>query len=121
MNYTTIEQSKRLIKLGLSPDTADMFYSRRPTGKSEYSVFPDFKHEGKLEVFTKVDLPCWSLDAMLNIIPNYHLQTQVNGKIGILFGCKNELKIIEADTVINTVFQMVVWLLENGYIKTENK
>lgn len=54
MNYTTIEQSKRLLELGLNSDTADMFYSRRPTGKSEYSVFPDFKLEGRLEVFTKV-------------------------------------------------------------------
>ena len=26
-HYTTIEQSKKLVELGLSPDTADMFYS----------------------------------------------------------------------------------------------
>ena len=120
IHYTTVEQSKKLVELGLNPDTADMFYSRRPTGKSDYSIFPDFKSEGRLEVFTKVDLPCWSLGALLKLIPNYQLQTQDKG-VGILFGCRKELKIIEASTANEAVYNMVIWLLENGYIKTEKK
>lgn len=118
MNYTTIEQSKKLLELRLNPDTADMFYSRRPTGKSEYNVFPDFKPEGRLEVFTKVDLPCWSLGALWDI----------NNICGIgpnNFGNKD----VSSEHLFNTLYRWICieliedsdgvnsFLIEEGYIK----
>ena len=143
MNYTSKEQSKRLIELGLSKDTADMFYSRRPTGKSEYSVFPDFKPEGRLEVFTKVDLPCWSLGALLEVMPKvisvpvdersayfYRLEWQFANDNSLRYIATNRGKClidiysdhdIRNKSFIETAFEMVVWLLENEYIKTEKK
>lgn len=110
--------SKRLLKLGLSPDTADMFYSRRPTGESEYNVFPDFKPEGRLEVFTKVDLPCWSLGALWDI----------NNICGIGpndFGNED----VSSEQLFNTLYRWICielsedsdgvnsFLIEEGYIK----
>ena len=140
-HYTTIEQSKKLVELGLSPDTADMFYSRRPTGKSEYSVFPDFKPEGRLEVFTKVDLPCWSLGALIELMPKiisvpvdersayfYSLEWQFANDNSLRYIATNRGKCLidiysDHDTrgksLIETAFEMVCWLLENGYIKKE--
>lgn len=128
MNYTTIEQSKKLLELGLNPETADMFYSRRPTGNSEYSIFPDFKPKGRLEVFTKVDLPCWSLGALLGMmpcIPNCTILFAIlDGKYGICITPLDSglaLNEIEANNPFEAFYSMVIWLLENGYIKTEKK
>ena len=130
MNYTTIEQSKKLLELGLSPDTADMFYSRRPTGKSEYNVFPDFKPEGRLEVFTKVDLPCWSLGALLELLREYDDCIKLDifsnrsqkwqitiSYYDVVWKEHEEININLLEASYNTV----VWLLENSYIKTEKK
>jgi len=142
-HYTTIEQSKKLVELGLNPDTADMFYSRRPTGKSEYSVFPDFKPEGRLEVFTKVDLPCWSLGALMDLLPpsiqtGEGMQNQYEIDIRKYWGNEENMYQIaygndrglseewhdmintgEKESLCDVAFDIICWLLENGYIKKE--
>lgn len=141
IHYTTIEQSKKLVELGLNPDTADMFYSRRPTGKSEYSVFPDFKPEGRLEVFTKVDLPCWSLGALMDLLPpsiqtGEGMQNQYEIDIRKYWGNEENMYQIaygndrglseewhdmintgEKESLCDVAFDIICWLLENGYIK----
>lgn len=142
-HYTTIEQSKKLVELGLNPGTADMFYSRRPTGKSEYSVFPDFKPEGRLEVFTKVDLPCWSLGALMDLLPpsiqtGEGMQNQYEIDIRKYWGNEENMYQIaygndrglseewhdmintgEKESLCDVAFDIICWLLENGYIKKE--
>lgn len=66
MAYTTIEQSKKLVELGLSFSTADMCYSRELClGESEYPVVIA---EGFKVDWTK-SLPCWSLAALLSALP----------------------------------------------------
>lgn len=126
-HYTSIEMSKKLIELGLNPDTADMCYSRRPTGNSEYSTFPDFKPEGRLEVFTKVDLPCWSLGALIDVMPSMIYKggetfTLMVHKDAIYHVCyKNHYHLDEIwfskENLLNSIFEMVCWLLERNYIK----
>lgn len=116
-NYTTIEQSKKLLKLGLNSETADCNWEHAPGYEN---------HEGNITGFwddpewgqscDSKDLPCWSFGALLKIIPNYQLQTQSKG-FGILFSCRKELKIIEANTPFEAAYNMVCWLLETGYIK----
>lgn len=142
-HYTTLEQSKKLMELGLNPDTADMFYSRRPTGKSKYSIFPDFKPEGQLEIFTKVDLPCWSLGALMNLLPpsiqtGEGIQNHYEIDIRKYWGNEKDLYQVaygnnkglsekwhdmintgERENLVDAAFQMIWWLLENGYIKKE--
>lgn len=122
MNYTTIEQSEKLVELGLNPDTADMYYFCDPTPAGNV-MHPTLiiveKHlHSRLPEYDKGDIPCWSLSALLGIIPNYQLQTQ-DKSVGILFCCRKELKIIEGNTPLEAAYNMVVWLLENGYINKE--
>ena len=65
MNYTSKEQSKRLIELGLSKDTADMFYPDT-NELSEIRTLPrciEFEDD-------KAELPCWSVGALLGILPD---------------------------------------------------
>lgn len=121
--YTTIEESKQLIEAGLDVNTADMFYYRRPTGKSKYGVFPDFKPEGRLEVFTKVDLPCWSLAALLNIIDSNNLVYDISNEKNREFEAlvysadyiEQELKFYHNE---HSIVDMIIWLLKNNYIKS---
>lgn len=64
--YTTVEQSKHLVELGLDKRTADMCYPHFTRGEADtYKEIPkiadniDYPHE----------MPCWSLAALLEIIP----------------------------------------------------
>jgi hypothetical protein len=66
MNYTTIEQSKKLLELGLNPESADMWWTPLNWQLTEYYV--EVKQDG---IGTpKNPLPCWSLGALLELIPD---------------------------------------------------
>ena len=74
MNYTTIEQSKRLLELGLNLETADMVYIKHATSSNLEFRFDDDVPPmvlGKTS-FSKLDvpaLPCWSVGALLDLMP----------------------------------------------------
>jgi len=62
-SYTNIEQSKNLAEI-LPPESADMYFDgfgRLPQGYAYTLIFPNsFEY----------DKPCWSLAALLSILPN---------------------------------------------------
>lgn len=123
MYYTTIEQSKKLIELGLNPDTADMCI---------------WESEGKLYVYVhKPDdincIPCWSLGALLEVMPPYlfefergidlNIYRNLNGKGWHVSYMPNNDESMQKDkfrqitnggTPIEAAYNMVCWLLENG-------
>lgn len=135
MNYTSIEQSKKLLELGLSPKSADMEYkcvgftmhTNRPTDEFKYKLMPkevDIPHKAKY------DIPCWSVGALLELMPLPRLEKDVfpiseqknfEEKFGwecITYG-DNAMSLCEqwSSTKIDVCYKMVVWLLENNYIK----
>lgn len=116
-HYTSIEMSKKLLELGLNPETADMLWEQHFFEIPYVTVKP---YTTKGRTIVSHILPCWSLGALMELMPNYQLQTQ-NKDIGILFSCRKEIKIIEASTPTEAAYKMVCWLLENSYIKTERK
>ena len=59
--YTDINQSKKLVKL-LPLESSDMSYDWFVIGK-EYSSIPQCRK------FIDDELPCWSLAALLNVLP----------------------------------------------------
>ena len=69
-NYTSIEQSKKLVELGLNPDTADMCYlSQTPQGEPIFFERPAVQG-GDTEQYYKTSLPCWSVGALLEVMPS---------------------------------------------------
>lgn len=66
--YTTYEQSKKLLELGLPADSADMFYDRDEVEIDEnigvylISPYDSFKKFG-IEFY----LPCWSVGRLIEI------------------------------------------------------
>ena len=124
MIATSIEQSKKLVELGIDPSTADMCYKMFSTGDSKwlYELIPCHPLE--------VDIPAWSLSALLELMPS-HID-----KIGTFLRlrmdkseegfniwyeddgtglCVENSDIIES-TPIDVAFEMVCWLKENKHI-----
>lgn len=96
-NFTTPEQSKKLLELGVPADSADMYYKQYsdavvyvgevgdvPQGKTFYIHEPSLRHinpegtwtwedeervdlSGKVDELRKTDIPCWSFGRLVEI------------------------------------------------------
>lgn len=133
IHYTTIEQSKKLVELGLNTKTADMYYFRDPTPAGDIMhptfIIVDEHLRSRLPEYDKGDIPCWSLGELLELMPHticnetgcatlrihkdsiYHVFYKTSSRIGEMWCSKVNL--------IDAVFIMICWLLENNYIKKE--
>lgn len=136
MNYTSIEQSKKLLELELSPESADMHYLienfvTQPIIKIEIGYNKEEEQECINGDFTPDYIPCWSVGALLELMPKkikkddvklpFHL-FQFKDTWGVQYGYPNETEyavLIENKTPLEAAYNMVVWLLENNYIKKE--
>ena len=66
--YTSIEQSKRLLELGLNPETADMHHSKYTKIDNIDYVGIGYSELDK-EEYGDIFLPCWSLGALFDVMP----------------------------------------------------
>jgi len=124
---TTIEQSKHLLELGLDPKTADMEYCYIDEFNSGLQVKSDINVEvdQKLDVmFGVTHIPAWSLSALLEVMPKketpyiQYLNEPPFDKEEYCWECGlYDLIGSPGSSPIEAAFQMVCWLLENGYIK----
>lgn len=124
MIATSIEQSKRLIELGLNPDSSDMCYcidykESNLLGKDVYNLQIDTYKT----LWSKPDnIPAWSLSALLAVMPmtcdiikgydnSYYCSNKFNENPienwHLTTSCKNP---------IEAAVEMVVWLIGNHYI-----
>lgn len=79
-SYTDIEQSKKLAEI-LPVESADMYYPNRIDIEYQSALPIEFKVGNPL---LSQEIPCWSLAALLEIIPN-----QFDGFQFLLFPCYN--------------------------------
>ena len=122
-SYTDIEQSKKLSEL-LSFESADMSYYIWKDDGHLVSLVPfvldgtEVKEGGMFEY-----IPCWSLAALLDIIPKYinmdnTLRIDVNENSFAIWydeigcGVNNDLPDITADNPIDACYQMIIRLNE---------
>lgn len=132
--YTTIEQSKKLVELGIDVDSADMSY------RYTYCLLIDGepKEDWLLEPYKPFDecgekqLPCWSTEALLDILDDIivfgteedcHEYTLHFGKDGTSYymyyedtefvanNIVDELD-FSCSTLLNCAFEMIVKLKE---------
>lgn len=67
--YTTIEQSKELLKLGLPSETADLLYPFNPHNDLGVFGIPSVKDDCiKSDIEDEQSIPCWTLDALLMVL-----------------------------------------------------
>lgn len=122
---TNIEQSKHLLELGLSKETADMSYSEEYFGKDK-----DGNDEWcwRLNACKFVDvegiIPAWSLSALLEVMPKENepalVKSLASGQYFVhgYFGLEKSTYMTK-DYIqpIAAAYEMVCWLLEQGFIK----
>jgi len=132
--YTTIEQSKKLLELGLNPDSADMFYNEEPDECYPKDIvdtkYPMVIREGQKHYLKEYGVPCWSLGALWEAMPKEGVKpfTDSNPFVGYgngLYRCVY----LNADwesshqtigyTPVEAAYNMVCWLLKNGYLTKE--
>ena len=139
MYYTSIEQSKKLLELGLSPETADMYYALMEDNiPTKYPMLIDCDCA---DYYKGEDIPCWSVGALLELMPKaiqkyderercyktYHpnLYQAYYHCCGYAFGPSlnqenhDMLCTFGDGTWIDVIYKQVVWLLENNHIKND--
>lgn len=88
---TTIEQSKRLLALGLKRETADMAYQnyRGHCIGFGYDKYP--KCITDLNILRDVDIPAWSLHRLIEMYTKHYVCEHIN------------LKLLTYDTIIENI------------------
>lgn len=140
MNYTSIEQSKHLLELGLNLETADMYYQAvLPRFSDKFHRVPEvgeplhalewynkgYTKSGKKPLsLDEYCIPCWSVGALLDVLdyPKFY-KDNTSGKDLWHCCCNiNEREIIKAsfaETEIDAVVELVTHLLEFGILKNK--
>lgn len=112
---TSIEQSQKLIELGIDVNTADMYYCYGMdihTKKWDYDIVPTIiDASNQIDVS---DIPAWSLTALLKLMPKSTISTP--NPFSDNYCCRNIEFDMEfyADNPVDAAFEMVIWLKENG-------
>ena len=138
---TSIEQSEKLLSLGLDPSTADMYYKYVLPKSDKLHHVPDvgeptnalswynkgYTLNGRKEPLELKDfcIPCWSLEALLELMPatirNYQLTIDkeyvvYNISYDDIFSRESVILYAEY-SLIDAAFEMVCWLIEQKHIK----
>ena len=122
--FTSIEQSRHLLELGLDPETADMVY---PAWTLSDTPTEDIVNIRRHDYENDNDVPCWSLAALLDLMPQtnkFHTRLLLEFNRVIFEPCDDEIIVNESTfhysdgtNLLDAVVDMVIWLLENGYIE----
>jgi hypothetical protein len=123
MSATTVEQSKRLIELGLNPETADMIHPCL-IARGEEVMYDDpvpknsvlYAMHTSLEEKEK-SVPAWSSDRLLELMPAYCGIDKEKTEYVASYVCSHEVLKWSTSNPLEAIYNMTVWLLEHNYIK----
>ena len=105
-DYTSVEQSQKLIKLGIDKTTSDMHYDKHSL-ENYYSPIPIIGKYSEIHD----QLPCWSLSALLEILPPGKILLHDKGGLGYKCICNN-IDTDFHDNPVDACFEMIVELNE---------
>ena len=117
-SYTNIEQSKQLAEI-LPIETADMCYilhssSDNPDWRFDNDIPPMVLGKISINELTVKALPCWSLAALLNILPkiinNESLFIETSAALWHI-GYRN-IYTVRASNIIDACYELIVYLHE---------
>lgn len=98
-NFTTPEQSNRLLELGLPADSADCYYTWKLDHTTKINVLDNEIYSELLEHMSQFTIPCWSVGRLIKIIMLCHKQ-------GILFF--SSIRIYKTDILANTLIEYLI-------------
>lgn len=103
---TSIEQSKKLIELGIDINTADMYWSL--TNQNHPPVIGKYCAE-----YGGMQLPAWSLSALMELMNRncYNISLNCHGaEWNVKFDDSEKYKDFTKDYAIDAAFEMICWL-----------
>jgi hypothetical protein len=109
---TSLEQSKKLIELGIDVNTADMCWSL--VNKNHPPVVGKYCAE-----YGGMQLPAWSLNALMELMNRncYNVSLNCHGaEWNVKFDDSETYKEFIRDYAVDAAFEMVVWLLKKKKI-----
>ncbi len=123
---TSIEQSQKFIELGISLDTADMYHAPDANIIVAEPYITKAENETLIPAY-KGAIPAWSFSALLGLMPD---KISINNESYYLFFTKKSVefrgpitwdgqkaKSFEMDNILDAAFEMICWLIEQGFIK----
>lgn len=129
---TTQEQSARLLRCGVSADTADMFY-QTPISASQKATREDILLIRKADqTLFDTDIPAWSLSRLLGLIPHvievyddgdyyfslaqeFHASEDCHAAYKYCWADDDVLVGKRSSCPIEACVQLIEWLKENNY------
>ena len=113
MHYTSIEQSKKLLVLGLSSNTADILWIKDDDGNFD----PEFRINVVESTIKEGSyIPSWSLGALLKLIP-YGAVASDNYSNTKYYAYSYHSDCLDysfyGDSPLEAAYNMVVWFLVN--------
>ena len=128
---TSVEQSKRLLDLGLNPETADMVYTdaNLPYKKDEFRLickeYSQLHKEVNYEISPFTFIPAWSLHRLIEIV-NLKIQFRLKEKTTVIYGISHSQPFqsfsgfgIDGKSYYNSVINAIEWLIKEGYFNKE--
>ena len=125
LGWTTLEESKQLIEAGLPVETADMSYTWNfddsryiiTTTPAKNWIIPKYAESTKI----KQVLPCWSLGALVHLLPlNIQTSKLYSGYPIVAYCIDQSLHSMtfaeKRETLIEACVEMTIWLLKNNRI-----
>lgn len=129
---TTIEQSKRLLELGLKPETTDMCFFRSTDEDVENPYTRLVVDDYILNTLESDDnIPAWSLHRLMELCPEYinidgYADTtywfklyKLDNKIIYENDYDRWLYLVDGDTLFDTLIDCIEWLISNKHFKQE--
>lgn len=119
---TTHEQSKRLLDLGMKPETADMHYASIPTFELQVSanIFLFLGRPGN------GDTPSWSLSRLLEMMPKAideeeNVILMIEPPLVIYYDTvyKGRYHFTAYPDIFDNCVSMLDWLIRNGYFNQD--
>jgi hypothetical protein len=115
--FTDLEQSKKLVKI-LPIESADAFYDMAEPEKRQV---PIIGHPNEYYDMKDWAIPCWSLAALLDILPNgTETHKQVNESISCYFvevyNNKKYFSTERHDDLLDACVEMIIKLKENDLL-----
>jgi hypothetical protein len=112
-SFTSLEQSKKLAKI-LPLESADMCYRYYSggmiTGYGDCILAKSFI-TGR-NVIRENDLPCWSLAALLGVLPDYTLQDNPDGTVFVVSEKEKPIMSDDDDNPVDACYELILKLHE---------